>query len=217
MHDRRVRWLILSIVLAGSGLAEAERLVISDPPTVRACPRGKTWGAVMGCLSKQGTVKVVKEVRGGKLVRLTQPAGRGYTNGTVVLYVERKGEWQIGGLHQSYGEFEILGIEPLTVGKHAGFRIDVGQVSPYNYSVDNISPVSAQLRTRQSLFCGGDSYSCAAAVTSCEVSVGGRGWFVFRGTIAIADNAVLVKGDRSRAGTQCAVSEKVYLGWTQPP
>lgn len=217
VHDRGVRWLVILGLVLTARTADARRLVISDPPMVRKCPKGKTWQAVMSCLAQHSTPKVAQSLRGAKLVTLFQKNGKGQlVDHGVLLYVERGGGWQIGGRFETYGgEYAVLQLAPIKIGKRTGFRLDIGLVSPFTLMVDNISPVPAQLRTRRSMFCSGDSYACPEAVTTCEVTVDGQAWHVFHGALSFADNAVVVDGDRSRAGAHCQVSAKVYLGWTQ--
>jgi hypothetical protein len=216
-----MRWLVCLAITASTLLfaasdAAARKLVVMDPPMVRACPRAKTFNLVMTCLAKHGTAKLVRDLRGAKLVRLEQASGR-WVDATLILYVERRNEWQIGGLHRSYGanESQLLAFEPVTVGKRTGYRIELGSTSQFTYMVDGITPVPADLRTQRSLYCSGDNYRCADVMSLCDVTVGGRTWHTFRGTLSIAENMVVVKGDRSRAGPSCNASERVYLGWPQ--
>jgi hypothetical protein len=184
---------------------------------VRKCPKGKTWNVVMSCLAKHSTPKVTREVKGAKLVTLLQKTGTGQmADNGVLLYVARAGGWQIGGRFETYGgEYMVLDLVPITVGKRNGYRLDLGQASPFTLMVDNVSPVQALLRVRRSMFCSGDSYACPEATTACEVTVNGLAWFAFRGTVAIREGTAIVDGDRDRAGPHCSASQKVYLGWAQ--
>jgi hypothetical protein len=215
VHDEAVRWLILIIMLAAS-TADARRLVISDPPMVRKCPKGKTWNEVVTCLGKHYQPKVTKEVKGAKLVTLFQKAGDGkLIDSGVLLYIERNGAWQIGGRFETYGgEYTVFGLAPITIGKASGFKLDIGQATPISVMVET-TPVPALQRMHRTMFCNGDSYSCPEATTSCDVSVDGGTWYLFRGTLTYEDNQVSVAGDRERAGPYCNVSPKVYLGWVR--
>jgi len=185
---------------------------------VRKCPKAKTWDLVMACLAKHSNPKLNREVKGAKLVTLYEKAGtsKPVDNG-VLLYIERDGHWQIGGRFETYGgEYTVLGLSQLTVGKRTGYRLDLGQASPFTLMVDGVSQIQALLRIRRSLFCSGDSYVCPEATTSCEVTVDGLAWHVFRGTLTIQEDSIaMVDGDRERAGPQCATSQKVYLGWAK--
>ncbi len=211
-----MRWLILLGILFASSTADAKRrLVISDPPMVRRCPKAKTWNLVMSCLAQHYTPKLAREVKGAKLVTLMQKNGTNPPiDSGVLLYVERNGNWQIGGRFETYGgEYAVLGLTPITLNKRNGFRLDIGQVVPTTIMVDAVSPVSATQRLRRSMFCNGDSYACPEVTSSCDISVDGNAWYVFRGTIGFEENLVTVTGDRERAGPNCNVSAKVYLGW----
>lgn len=212
-----MRWLILSLIVAAMtpvAPAEARRLVISEPILVRRCPRFNSWGKVMSCLNQHYKAKLTRELPGAKLVTLYQKVDKPVDTG-VVLYVERGGTWQIGGRFEGYAEYALLGLSRVTVGRRSGYRLDIGQVSPISVMVDGVSTVTGEQRMHRTLFCSGDSYACPEAVSSCDVSVGGQAWFVFRGALRFEENIVNVDGDRERAGPYCAVSSKVYLGWVQ--
>lgn len=214
-----VRWWILVCLLAWSGPVAAERLVIMEPPMVRKCPKGKTWNIVSACLAKHGTLKVVRQHTGAKLVSLAQtPNRRGLYPG-LLLYVERRGEWHVAGNFEQYGEYQVLGFERQVVGKHAGWRIDIGQIAPTVLLVDDISPLTAFVRTKRSLYCSGLSYDCADATKSCEIIANGKTWYAFHGTFDIvpAQAMINVTGDRTKAGLMCQVQPRIYLGWPSNP
>jgi hypothetical protein len=192
---------------------EAAARVVLDPPLVRRCPTGKTWGEIVTCLSKNATVKVLEQRAGAKLVRLALKQSYGVESG-LLLYVERRGLWRVGGYMSSYRQdFQLLGFEAMKVGKHEGYRIDVGQVADTRVNIDDISPVPAIIRTRRSLYCSGNQYRCSEVTTLCEVLVHGNTRFVFRGKVSIEDDAVHVKGDTARAGQYCVVEPRVSLDW----
>jgi hypothetical protein len=211
-----MRWLVIFCVLAlASGTARA--LVILDPPMVRRCPSGKTFDAVTSCLAKHVTVKVVRQLPNARLLALSEKTAGGQLVETgLLLYVQRKQEWRVGGYWRGYGDYQLLAFQPLTIGKHAGYRIDVGHASPFMYLVDNLSPVRATLRMKRVLFCSGDSYGCPDVTTLCEVLVHGSAVAAFHGSLAIEDNAIAIKGDRSKAGAHCNVAPRTYIGWRQP-
>jgi hypothetical protein len=209
-----VRWLIGLVVLMGMFAEARAELVVSDPPMVRRCPRAKTWDLVVKCLSKFGTVKVTRQFPRAKLATLYQKQGTQDVDIGLVFYVERNGEWQIGGRFETYGqEYRLLGIEPVTIGKKAGYRLEVGQTSAFTLMIDNVTPVPAQMRMKRILFCNGDSYACPEVIGQCEISVQGKTWFLFRGTLEYEDNVVNVRGDRTRGGVHCNIPPKIYLGW----
>ncbi len=210
---RRI-WIAIAIVLGALGSAgtASAKLVIMDPPMARQCPKAKSWPLVMACLKKHGKVELLRDLKTGRVVKLTQTPD----DVTILIYVPRKREWRLGGLHRMYGRSTILDMKTIKVGKRGGFRLDIGHEQPTTVMVGNISPAMALIRNRIAVFCSGDSYSCTETKTSCEVTVEGRTWFLFHGDVEIGDNVVHVKGDRSRAGPNCATGEKFYLGWTQP-
>lgn len=204
---------LIVVLLAIEGEADARRLVISEPPMVRRCPKFRTWNQVMTCLGQSYTPKLAKEVKGAKLVTLFTKNTPAVDSG-VLLYVERNGQWQIGGRFETYGgEYSVLGLAPVTIGKRTGYRLDIGQVTPVSVMVDATTPVMATQRIHRAMFCSGDSYACPEVTASCDVSVEGNAWFVFRGTLRYEENIVHVAGDLERTGMYCGVNPKVYLGW----
>jgi len=210
-----VRWLALLIVLL-AGEASARKIVISEPPIVRACPGGASWSAVETCLGKQGTMSIVKTLPKAKLVRLLQSDGsnKKYDAG-VYLYVEQaKGAWRMGGMYDG-SPYTVIDLLPLTIGKHDGYRLDIGQFQRSSISIDGVTSVAVILSTRRTLFCAGDRYGCADATASCDVLIEGRTWFTFRGTFVFEKGQVRVVGDRKYAGPACAAEERVYIGWPE--
>jgi hypothetical protein len=203
----------LVVALAMVIAHEASARVILDPPLVRRCPTGKSWGEIAACLSKGATVKVLEQRAGAKLVRLALKQSYGVESG-LLLYVERRGLWRVGGYMSSYRtDFQLLGFEQIKVGKHKGYRIDIGQVADTRLVIDDISPVPAIVRTRRSLYCSGNQYRCSEVTTLCEVLVHGNTRFLFRGKVSIEDATVHVKGDTARAGPHCQVAPAVALDW----
>ena len=202
---------LLVLALLG-GTAAAERLVIMEPPIVHKCPKGKTWDAVTKCIAKHATVKVVKTLPNAKLVHAVQPS-TGRRDGGLYLYVERGGQWHLGGVHQTWSPHEVLGFQKQTVGSHTGYRIDLGQSMPTALMIDDVTHSAAVLRSSFSLFCSGLTDHCVTAMRACELYVRNRPRFVFRGTFEIDAQSINIKGDRTRAGAHCNPQPKVYLGW----
>jgi hypothetical protein len=214
VHDRVMRWLLaLIVVMTVVDTADARRLVISEPPMVRRCPKFRAWNQVMTCLNQHYTAKLTKEVKGAKLVTLFTKNTPAVDSG-VLLYIERGGNWQLGGRYETYGgEYSVLGLAPVTIGKRSGYRLDLGQVTPVSLMVDATASVMATQRLHRAMFCTGDSYHCPEATVACDVLVEGNAWHVFRGTLSYEENIVNVAGDRDHAGPYCNVSPKTYLGW----
>jgi hypothetical protein len=209
-----MRWLAVLLVLVVA--SEASARVVMRPPVERLCSRGKTWPEVSACLAKHGAVKLIRSITGARLVSVTEMQDRKLGHEAMYLYIQSNAEWKLGAnLNRGFGDFDILALERLVIGKHSGFRIDVGQAWRSTVLLDKVYPVAATYRLKRSLFCGGDGFGCPSITTACEVLVHGKAMFAFRGAMTIEDGAVLVSGDRSKAG-QCAPPEKMALGWTQP-
>lgn len=203
------------LVLIASADARA-KIVIMDPPVVRNCPRAATWDGIDKCLHKQGTPTVMKSFPTARLVHLEQVQGSNRYDGGVLLYIQRGNQWQLAGLYENRGgDYDLIGIEPLTVGKHSGFRIDFGQTYRSAIQPDGVTNVPAVFTTRLTMFCGGDSWRCTEVVTSCDVIVRGGALYSFRGKVDIEDNIIHVRGDRSHVGSFCAAPEQEGLGWSQ--
>jgi len=203
-------WLALCLVVLLGG--EASALVIMDPPMVRKCPKAKTWAGVATCLGNHGTVKVMHTLKGARLVSLTQRQDGRTIDGGVFLYVERGGEWRIGGHWAGGSEYQVLAFEALTIGKQVGYRLDIGQASPMTVMLDGQYPVRGLMRQKRSLFCSGDHYGCPDATSTCEILVRGNALYTFRGSLKIDGNIVYITGDRSKAGP-CAPTDRMFLGW----
>jgi hypothetical protein len=209
-----MRWLAL-IALLVPGTAAG--LVIEEPAIYHLCPSGKSWDEVAKCLGKHGRPEIVKSLLGAKLVRLDQRANDVWIDGGIFLYVERKGEWKIAGSFFGHGtDYELLDFKSITVGKHTGHRLDIGQATTLFVQVDGATTTQALRRSTQSLFCGGMTESCSHTTISCEVLVRGRAFWAFRGALTIDGNEVKIAGDRRAAGPFCAQAERVFLGWPQP-
>ncbi len=209
-----MRWLLALIVLLSvAETADARRLVISEPPMVRRCPKFRAWNQVMTCLNQHYNAKLAKELKGAKLVTLFTKNTPSVDSG-VLLYVERAGQWQLGGRFETYGgEYTVLGLTTITIGRRSGYRLDIGQVTPVSVMVDALAAVMGTHRIHRAMFCSGDSYACPEATVSCDVTVEGNAWHVFRGTLSFEENIVNIAGDREHTGPYCNINPKVYLGW----
>ncbi len=111
-------------------------------------------------------------------------------------------------------DYEVLEFQPLTIGKHTGYRIDIGQAAPLYMQLDGVTTQMALRRTSQVLFCSPLARDCLHT-TRCEALVRGRAFYTFRGVMKIAGNEVTVSGDRRIAGPFCNQAERVMLGWPQ--
>lgn len=205
---------LLVLLVATSAVADA--LVIEEPAVYYACPQGKTWDDVKACLDKQGRPVIVKQTSGAKLVRLDQVENGAWVDGGVYLYVEYKRAWKIAGSFFGRGtDYELQKLEPLVVGTHPGFRIEVAQASPLHVQLDGLTTQRATRRAYQTMFCSAQGRYCAQVVRTCEVLVHGGAYWTFRGAMKLDGNELTVAGDRTNAGPFCAQAERVFLGWPQ--
>jgi hypothetical protein len=213
-----MRWLIACafVVVATTSLARA-KIVIMEPTVASLCPRAKSWDGVEKCLKKIGGSTLLRTLPEARLVSVIDRPG-GTTVTALALYVQRGKEWILGGLYEARGsEFELLDAATLVVGKHTGYRIEIGDLGRIAISLDGATTVAALLAKRQVLLCGGENYRCTEITTSCDLFVRGGALWSFHGAYKIVDNnTVLVVGDRRIGGSTCAVPEKQFLGWEQP-
>ncbi|MGE5184871.1 MAG: hypothetical protein ACM31C_22520 [Acidobacteriota bacterium] len=213
-----MRWLVAWLVAVASTASVARaKIVIMEPAIVRQCSHAPSWQRIEKCLRKLGKPVVVRTLSGAKLVRLDQRNGDGSTfDAGLSLYVPRGKQWQLAGLYEPRGEYELLDASTLTVAKHSGFRVDVGEVLRTSVSPDGVQSVPAVLTTHRVLFCGAETWRCTEVVSTCDVLVRGGALWSFHGTISIGDNQIKVAGDRRNVGSFCDAPETEYLGWTQP-
>jgi hypothetical protein len=212
-----VRWLALALILL-SGEALARKVVIREPPIVRACPDGKSWSAVETCLRAQGTITIERSLPKAKLVHVMQErTGGEIDDAGVYLYIARAdGSWAIGGMFDG-GSFSVMDLAPLTIANHAGYKLDIGQIMRTTISLDGVTSMPAIVATKRVLFCSGSSYGCPDATTQCDVIVHGKTLWTFRGTITFEPGVARVVGDRTKGGAVCVPTEQVYLGWPVAP
>ncbi len=205
------------VAVASTAAVARAKIVILEPAIVRPCPKAPSWDGVEKCLKKLGKPIVVRTLPGAKLVRLEQPRGDGDTfDAGLSLYVPRGKQWQLAGLYDTRGEYELLDASALTVAKHTGFRIDIGETLRTFVSPDGVQNVPAVVTMHRVMLCGTDSWRCTEVVTACDVLVRGGALWSFHGTLSIADNQVKIAGDRRNTGAFCEVPETQFLGWTQP-
>lgn len=192
--------------------AHAVKMVVA--PVISRCRQKPSWPAVEKCLTDVGIkpISVVRELRGAKVVQSSRTESPG-----VYLYVERAGKWNLAGMHEpGSSELEVLSAAPVTVGKHTGYRIDLGVVSRDDVVPDGVTIVPALVRKEVSLFCNGESYYCTDVMTSCDTIVRGQALWTFRGKLSVSDHGVRVAGDRRLAGLLCSVEEDNPLDWPEP-
>jgi hypothetical protein len=213
-----MRWLVAVVLLVASATATARaKIVIMEPAIVRQCRSAPSWEAVEKCLKKLGKPSVLRTLPGARVVRLDQKRGEEDFDAGVSLYVERGKEWKLAGLYEARGQdYELLGAEPLSVGKHTGYRLEIGEMIRTGVAPDGIITVPALFAMRRVMLCGGDSWRCTEVTAACDVLVRGATLWSFHGAITIADNKVNISGDRRYTGQFCSVPESEFLGWSQP-
>jgi len=196
--------VIALVVLSVANIASAR--AVMTPAVPRTCRELESWEKATKCLEKFGTVKVVRELTGVKLVSVTSSIR------IPGLYVYREvgKKWRIAGMFEIGGAFEVFDFSRLKILRHTGFRFDLGLV-------EDLSPPEgprAIIQQKLSLFCSGESYFCTQVVTSCDYLVEGRAHESFRGKLAIKADTAVVTGDRSRSGNVCASPDELSLGFT---
>ena len=201
-----IRAALLLGCVVSVGAAHAERL--DEPEVVNHCSSGKSWSAVETCLRKLGTPRVIRTLGTAKVVGVRSDTKPPREHG-LILYVERSGTWNLEGFFPSFhDDFELLGLQPVTIGKRRGYRLDVGKAG----DVD-VDSQPATIRSQHALFCSGQGWFCREIMTACEVLVRGKTRWSFRGTLEYDKEWVTVTGDRRNAGTLCNAPERIPISW----
>lgn len=195
--------------------ADAHRAMPRLPAAARSCRTAPTWDAVQSCLGKLGDVTIERVLPRARLVRVTR-AGEAPFDFGLSLYIESEGKWHLGGTYEPRGkDYGLFEAAPITVGKHAGYRIDVGEITHTPMFVDGVTQVQSTFAFRRALLCAGDSWNCNEVITACDVYVHGAARWTFHGTLSIADNQIHVTGDRGASEPFCDTPETTFLGWSQ--
>lgn len=221
MRRSLVTLVTLVGVFTSASVFARKKVVIMQPPLVRACPRLKSWQDLTGCFTKHGWGSRVERTIGkAKLLRLDVQIGAKRIDNMLALYVEDAKGVHLGGMYElvadDAGSVFVLAAEELTVKAHTGIRIDLGEEHASSVSVDDLTARPAVQRMRHSLYCSGLGWQCTDIITSCDVLVDGKTYWTFRGNVTIKDNMVLVAGNRDLAGS-CAPSPSQFLGWPTSP
>jgi hypothetical protein len=195
-------------LLASREIAAAR--VVMRPSIAASCPGTNSWETTRKCIARFGKVTDIRTRRDMHLVRV-EPRSGVWGVGGMYLYALNKGNWTIGGMELG-DKFRDIDIQRFTVHKHALWRIDYNFVGTDEISTDGQSSRMARLRSKHSLFCSGQSAMCASIMTSCDVFVGGKTLWTFRGTLEFGeDGSVNVRGDRSHAGELCVQAETDFI------
>lgn len=201
----RVIVVVVGLVLLSRA---ADARVIRVPPVARECAESASWNAAIACLKKHGVPKLVKQIAGARIYRVTDTrAGYGNAADGYLLF-EQRGRVRLGGMMREVGDGSVLRFANVTIARHRGFRVDVGLAR--EVSLDS---GAALQRLQTSIYCSGKSYRCTRVVTSCEVLAGGKTVEVFRGKVEIRKDGIRLVGDRANAGSECTFDEEVFLDW----
>lgn len=214
-----MRWLALIVVLVATP-ASAKMMRPRVPPVISACPRAKTVAQLEACLDRFGAFRIEQVAPHARLVRVWQEdaPGEPRTDLGVYLYVEgTDGSWGAQGTYVGSGTYAVLGLAPLTLTRHAGFRFEIGQELRTPMSLDGGPVVQLMIRQRISVFCGSGNYFCTPVTTQCEALVHGKALMTFHGVLTLHDAVATIAGDRRLAGSVCAQVESESLGWIQGP
>ena len=204
---KRAVLVALACVVA-TPVAKSERVdarVVMGPTIPRVCRAFNSWDKTEKCLAKWGKPTIARELPGAKLVSI---ASDSFRVAGLYLYKQRGKQWVMAGMYETSAAFEVRDLTHPTIDKRTGYRFDLALVESAG-ETETTGP--GVLRQQISVFCGGTSAFCVAAVTSCELLVEGRAVETFRGKVSFSGTKVLVAGDRSRSGTMCSTPEEVAL------
>lgn len=212
MKQVAVAAALISVGILGAGADQlrAER-VVAMPSVARECQRATSWDKLKPCLQRFGDVKVERSQAAGKLVRVGGGPS-GWPMPGLYIYAQKGTGFEIAGQWQydSGAEVEVLGLSTLKVVGRTGFRLDLGTNEATSVSFDGETVMAATMLSKASVFCVGPGAACSPAIQSCDIFVGGKAYYTFRGTLTVAGGQVTVSGDRSRAGA-CAPPERTPL------
>jgi hypothetical protein len=197
--------LAFGAVLAGALPADHAdaRRVVHMPTIAELCPGNAEWQKVAECLKRQSPFKLVRDEARVKVVDIPG------TSRFAGIYVYGHGkQWQLRGELRVYEEHELLRFERVTLGNHAGYRLDAGIAVATSYSLDGETSIPAVLRQTQTLVCFEDA-GCSQVMTSCDLLVHGKALYSFRGKLAYMKKQLQVVGDRKNAGGYCQQPELV--------
>jgi hypothetical protein len=205
-----MRWLVL-LLLAGVADAKPPRpREIQDPfydeDTTNACERHKYWEGVKTCLERSGTLTILHEADGAKLVRMSFASMRDHA--VIYLYARRADKWWRGNLYTTLNPTtELLSFSKLD----GGYRIDIGTIARTSAIFDGVSAQRVVLQRRNSTVCDGQGTNCRTLMTACDAYVGGKAYWSFRGTIAFSGKTAMLAGDTSRGGRLCTPPKSVMV------
>lgn len=194
----------VAFVLVLATPAQARR-VVQLPRLADLCPGNENWAKVEACIRRHGQLTIEHADADAKLVRVRAPS---LISG---LYLYRhRAKWEYLGELGVYADPELLGFSRVRFGPHAGYRVDAGVASSRGLSLDGVTTISAVFRERFTLVCFEGSFGCFAMTTACDMLVGGKAYYTFRGTLVYDHHELRVVGDRTAAGSICTQAEVVF-------
>lgn len=174
------------------------------------CGDAPSWGKLEECLARFGEPKLERTFEHMRIVSVGENGQHARAPGLYV-YAQRGTTlrlltWQ----YASAGAAELLDVRQVSIGGTSGYRFDIGTIEPSGVVLDDETVLAATVRRKTAAFCLGPDPICASVVESCDVSVDGKAYYTFRGTLAIQHGTAVVTGDRSHAGT-CTAPERTPL------
>jgi hypothetical protein len=204
----------LGVVAFVAGTARA-KIVIMEPPLVRACEAAPTLPKLHDCLKEHGLVaSELRSLDDAKLFAVSRREPPSREVEAYVMYVHGAKGWTIGGMIESGAVADsasVLRLEKVTLGKRSGYRFDIASSVHSAVSLDQMTSTSAVYRQVQAAFCGGQSYSCTVLVPSCALIVFGQTYQVFDGTLVLGDNKVAITGAGS--SNACSAAGEYMIGF----
>jgi len=203
--------IVVAFALVAGRPALADEIVVRGPELAFSCPNAPTWDGVIACMKRHGwQPSVVRAVGRGKLV-----VAQGSSDPGVALYVKQaNGTWMLGGLFEAgSATYEVLDLQPLTLGHTAGFRFEVGVRQATAISPDSVTTIDGFELMKHVLFCSGSTWQCSDVIPSCDVVLEGRTYSTFHGAVHLVDRELRVEGDGTLASPLCSGPQRQPLAW----
>jgi len=194
-------------LLLVTSLASAR--VVMTPTVSRSCPGGADWSAVTKCLARFGRPQIVDTLGRARLVKMPDVATGGFRVPGVYLYEQTGKRWSLTGTLVGPG-YEATGLANVTYGTRTGYRFDARRDASGAVVIGEHA-VPARTKQTHAVLCFSGGPWCSVALLSCDVFVGGKSYYSFRGSLVWRDKRLHLDGDRSAAGPYCASQEEVYL------
>lgn len=181
------------------------------PTAWSMCGDAPSWTKLKKCLERFGEVKVARTFERLKVLNLGENAMNTPAPGLYVYYAQRGSSLHLVWMSQSAsgGKVELLDVRKVSVAGRSGYRLDMRSVDPV-VMFDDQTALEATMRQKTAAFCLGTEMACSHVIESCDVLVGGKAYYTFRGTLSIDGGTAVVTGDRSLAG-MCTTIERTPL------